>query len=388
MRRFWIAFALLGALSIGSLLSQAQTVSNIVFAGGYVGPGNLGVTFTAWWGLRGYSTATTGGTTPVVDLVRNDGATCTAYVSGTGSVDFSVKKSCNGNTQTVDTWNAAGATVSCVSSTISGTTFTKGCASSILLNLGDKLTGTGVTTSPPTFLIAGSCTGANGPGSTCTVNQSQSVASTTITDSPYAMKVSKIYDQTQGNNCGGASCDLVEGTDSLRPSMLPSASCPGATLPCITMIQGSSALKGATNFTSGGTVASYTGVSGHNGSLASVIKANSIQNGIFGSGTSDYALGGSTGNFIVTANTSTHVLVGATQAGTNTSIFNVDGVETSGTTGAPGTGGGLPITLGSGSALSGYVTELGLLDGTFLTAGQRKTLCNNMRLYWGISGTC
>lgn len=101
------------------------------------------------------------------------------------------------NTQTVTgATNGAdftGATGAVVTGSITGTTLDVTGVTGGLLREGDILTGTGVTTTPPTTVgtLGGAFTGTGGVG-TYPVNQSQSVSSTTLTASSNVLRVTAV----------------------------------------------------------------------------------------------------------------------------------------------------------------------------------------------------
>lgn len=356
---------------------------------GYRGPGDI-ATFTAFYSLRGIDAAAAAspGTVAVVDLIRNDAATCTAYIGATGLVDFTVGTPCTGSL-TVNAWNAAGATATCAASTISGTTMTKGCASGAAgaFHIGDMVTGTGVAAG--TYIInPNTCGSAFGVGGNCTVNISQTVASTTLSGAPNGMRVAKWYDQISGNACTAASCDQAQATDSARPLMLPSAACTYGPLPCILGTPTSPTLQSANNITPGGTSVSILGVSARVAGTTNSTILDETNTGTGGRLTQTSAgtvnLAGNAASFNATASDGArHVLVGVVQAGAGAGVLSVDCSETTGTTNAPSTTAGKPKTFGNGGSQI-LLQESGFADNTAWSSGTRAALCANTRAFWGI----
>jgi hypothetical protein len=377
--------AICAALILWGAAALAQMQSNILWdvpasQHGPQGPGDI-TPFTVWYGLRAYSAAVAAtGTQQAVDLLRNDGATCTALIGKDGNLDISVGTPCNGNTQTVTAWNAAAASKTCTGS-ISGTTLTRSGACSFLT--GDGISGTGVTAG--TFLTDTNCV-----GSTCAIWPSQSVSSTTLTGSPFGIRVTNYYDQVSGAVCSG-SCDagtLVGTNDSiLFLANATNSPCSNTALSCIfgTHTPG---LKTAGTYTPGGGGMSFSTVGRSLGSAFAPITANSGQLHIEWASTPTANLGGATGSFNVSISAGIHVANGSAVAGANAATLNIDGTETAGTTGGAGTTAANPSFAGRGTSSFGETAEGGFADNAAWSTTIRNTLCHNQRIYWGIGGTC
>ena len=69
------------------------------------------------------------------------------------------------------------------------------------------------------------------------------------------------------------------------------------------------------------------------------------------------------------------------------SVFNIDGTETTGTATGNTTAGG--IRLFGGTVSTNYRTgEFGFIDNVALTGTQRTNLCHNQHLYWSTATSC
>src|SRR5262249_34733922 len=68
-----------GTTAAGGTATASNTISVNNPAGSYTGPGNLGVTWRAWYGLRAYTSASRGN--PLVRVCTNNGANCADMVS-------------------------------------------------------------------------------------------------------------------------------------------------------------------------------------------------------------------------------------------------------------------------------------------------------------------
>ncbi len=398
MRRF---FTICAALILGVAPALGQMQSNVVWdvpaSQHYQGPGDI-TAFTAWYGLRAYSAAVAAtGTQKAVDLRRNDGATCTALIGSNGDIDLTVGTPCNSNTQTVTAWRNAGPNhgVGCLG-TISGLTLTITGGTGALCNTmvyGDLLVGAGVAAG--TYIA--SCPG----GSTCAVSVSQTITpAQAFSSSTLGMGVTKVYDQTSGNACAAASCDLTGAPDTYYVMFLPGdGQCfTPDTKPCMIVSgSGTPSMAAAHNFTpnagaklSTAAIANRLTAGGTKGLAILSSDGASQKNTITAkSGTANqWTLVGVSGSFSATANDNTwHSASGVILAGASAGVLNIDGTETTGTTNAGDTTAGAPTMTGSTSPFLGS-GEFGFTDNVTWTSGVRTSLCHNMRLYWGTGGSC
>lgn len=370
------------ALGVSPLRSQIMfsILADVPASQHFQGPGDV-VTFTAWWGLRAMNAAVAlAGTQTVADLRRgSDNATCTFKVAANGGVDLTTGTVCNSNTQTVFAWMTrgtfTGAAISGTSLTFSGLS---GSASS-----GDRIVGTGVAADTK---ISGSCT-----VSPCTVDISQTVASTTITDLIPTF-ASKAYDQTAGNACGGSSCDVLQATGSRQPEFI--MNCNG-TLPCLQIVGSGTTnnLIGANNFTPSGTSHSMAGVANRisgTSALGIIISSNS-SNRLQTTGTANSW--NMTSNITIsgTANdNSWHNATGVINNNPGTSTLKIDGSASTNTTATVNTGAGKPKFPESASfaTITMRVSEAGFTNSVGWNSTQETALCHNMRVYWSTGGSC
>lgn len=196
--------------------------------------------------------------------------------------------------------------------------------------------------------------------------------------------VKTLYDQTTGNNCTAATCDLTQATIGSRPTL--TFNCIGS-LPCMTFNGIGTRLSSINSATSVSqpftfsTVANSTATGAQQsvlqysgGSSAQLGYRNSAANQVFGyAGT-------------VLAATATDGSYHALQAVLNgaSSDMNVDGTQTTGAGGASvmSSGFALGATTGATQWLSGTVTEAGAWNAAF-SSGQSSSMSTNQHSYWG-----
>jgi hypothetical protein len=288
------------------------------------------VAFSAWYGVRAYSAAVAAtGTQKAVDLRRvSDNATCTALIATDGTLDLTIGRPCNGNTQTVTAWVGAS-----------------------------------------------------------------------------TARVSKMYDQTNGNACGAASCDVVQATAGNQPQLLLTG-CGGgsALLPCLssTGTTAPQALVAANNFTPAGTAVSLVAIATQHhitdSPQAPLMKASGgaggtgLINSICGpSTTNNLCVGGSGSTHNQSATDDVfHAVLGVINGAS--SVMNVDGTETTFSM-TMGSTASAPIaasnaTAAGSDAASTKFGEGGFQDNVAWSSGTRTALCHNMRIYWGTGGSC
>lgn len=83
-----------------------------------------------------------------------------------------------------------------------------------------------------------------------------------------------------------------------------------------------------------------------------------------------------------------HVINGVLNG--SSSVLNIDGTETTGTTSASGTSTTwciMEYNCSGAAGLIGDISEIGV-NSTALSSGNRTALCHNQRIYYGISGSC
>jgi hypothetical protein len=391
MTRRFIAL-IVALLPVGALAQMPTAIVWDTHHAGFVGPCDL-TAFTAWYGLRACSAAVAAtGTQPSVDLFRNDGATCTALIATDGTLDLTVGTPCNGNTQTVTAWANAGGSGTCTGHITGFQLFREGCSSGTM-HYGDQVAGIGVT--PGTYITNVSGCDINDH---CLVNFSQTVGNgTALTVTPFGIQVARWYDQTAGNACGGASCDVLSptttGTSANAPLLFLTGAGSGGTLPHLESVaQG--VFISANAFTPGGVSLSFALVGERLQTTAAggalIDMSNSGVNFIHTDAADTWKMQGNVGSLTFTAtDVVLHSAVGVIQAGASAGVANLDGSETTGTTNAPDTAAHAPrVNYANGSNLIVDVDEAGWKDGTAFSGALRTNLCHNMRLYWGTPGSC
>lgn len=206
--------------------------------------------------------------------------------------------------------------------------------------------------------------------------------------------VTKLYDQTAGNACGGASCDLTDGgVAGRRPTFV--LNCNGS-LPCMRSPGGGSTgvfLTSANNYTpnasadislslvanrSSGTQNSSPaiGVGPTNGSRWEIVSGNWRLGGVSNVLSQAQANGWHAANGVID------------NGGTDTS--NIDGTEVTASALAGSTAAQTPqISLsGAFATINMNWAEGGWQDNTLWNGTMRTNLCHNERLYWSTPGSC
>jgi hypothetical protein len=380
-------------LVLALCLATGRSDAWLIFApGGYVGPGDI-VSFTAWYGMRGYSRAyALPGSNPAMTLRRNDGAECTVTVGSDGNLDTGSRLSCNSGTQTVVDWAAAGATHTCTGS-ISGTTFTAKAATTCNIVPGDLLTGVGVAAN--TYMTErGSCVAGQPFSGTCQVYPSQTVAADTVfTGTPYGMAPLRWYDQTGNNACGGSSCDLSSNGGTDWPLMFltgcgsfPCLSIPSSSMKLISTNSFTPTSTGAGGFMAMATVAQRYVVVG-NGVMTFMDPSETSTVGLKAdSAAATWSIGGAGGGAACAATDGAwHAAVGV--IGGPGSVCNLDGSETAGAAATPVTLSGRPAIVDTHDGIL-WMREVGFKDGGNWSSATRGALCHNMRRFYGVAGTC
>lgn len=302
-------FALVAVLCLATASANAWLIGKPL--NGYRGPGDF-VSFTAWWGLRGYSAAVAAtGTQKAVQLRRaSDSTTSDIVILTSGDLDVA---------------------------------------------------------SATTFCNATSCFAAI------------------------------VYDQTAGNACSAASCDVVQATANKQPLFV--FNCNGA-LPCLRTADASirtTGLLAANNFTP--TTPAVTTVGNVVSSSASLFftrvngGGNSAQSrdGIIHSTVNTVSLNGATGTIGVSGTDGTwQSAAGNINSTGNTSVLNVGGTESTDTAVDASIFAAPPDVIWLPQFQAGTLEwgEGGFQDATQWSSGIRTALCHNQRVYWSTAGTC
>lgn len=210
---------------------------------------------------------------------------------------------------------------------------------------------------------------------------------------------SKVYDQVAGNACGGASCDLIQATAGRQPTLI--LNCNGS-LPCLRSVNGgggagSRALLGANNYTPTGTAISMTAVanraSGTQFSFYWISPNGAVTNDnrIAGVSSTNWNTCGTSGCIsIAVSNAAWHSATGVINTSPATSVFNVDGSESTSTIPNMGTSAQVPLVqFASASAtITTEWAEAGWQNSAAWDSTNRTNVCHNQRLYWSTGGSC
>jgi hypothetical protein len=282
-------------------------------------PGDI-ANFTAWYGVRAYSSAVAAtGTQKALDLRRvSDNATCTALIATDGTLDLTVGTPCNSSTQTVTAWIGAS-----------------------------------------------------------------------------TARVSKFYDQTNGNACGGASCDVVQATAANQPLLLLTGCGGSGTLPCIQIgpSQGGGILSSPNTFTPNASAnISISNVGSRSQGVAQLyfirVTDGTPRASVLAHAAGNWDCMGDANSGGTDA--TWHVGNCSITSGTSNTLFNIDGSETTGTSSPSSAAGHIVLlwTISTGGANALQLGETGFQDNIFWSLGTRTALCHNQRLYWGTGGSC
>lgn len=197
----------------------------------------------------------------------------------------------------------------------------------------------------------------------------------------------KWYDQTQGNKCTAASCDLVQTTAANQPQLI--FSCNGS-LPCLRTTTSTQTLVSANNITPATGVVTLSAVFNRTAGTSAIIwisenggaNRNQIRSTSGAANSAQLQNGGSIAGAAsdATFNAGNGVINGAS------SVFNIGGTETTGTiTGS--TTANTPLMTGTGTSAADW-EEIGFWDNVAFTGTQLTNMCHNQRLYWSTAGTC
>ena len=355
----------------------------------YIGPIDAAAagTPTAAYGLRAMATAYANGTTKTVNYRRaSDNATQDGVALTNGNFDIA----------TANTFAGTHATATC---TIATTTITCSAGSAVP-GFGDTLTGTGI--SQPCYLSAvGSWTGGAGTYTgTATLGANQIGASPCGTVSSgetvtfqWALLVTTAYDQTAGNQCTSATCNVVQATAGNQFQLFPNCGSGWNNLPCVAQIAITPAaanLISVNNFTPATGTASLSSVANRvtfTAHAQGVLRENGTNNRLNLTATSGtwQLIGGSSGTVSAT------VTEGNTYAWNSllngiSSVVNLNGAETTGTATGNTTAG--PLGWLSNNNTGGNIVFVGEslpYDNVTFTQTQRTNTCHNQALFYGIT---
>lgn len=365
--------------------SEAWLVQAPAIAPTYTGVADVlsGITFgySCTWAM---DAAYTIGSNNACKLQRtSDSGTCTVLIATNGQADYTVGTPCSGST--VLNWATRGTFTGTASASTTMTTTGDACTALV----GDQVTWTGIAIS--TFVTISTVTSCSAGVGSYVLSHSETFTTATVTDY-IPVGVSIVYDQTAGNACASASCNLVQSTAADQP--LITWNCLG-TLVCLRLTSASIVLLSANNFTPNAAKEETLSVvvnevTGTGNSV--FFQATSTQNNISHfSGASEWHLivGGSpccTSSSAVSVDGNWHAGNAVMEAGTNADILNVDGTETTGTQ-TPSNTAAKPGVEGV-SSTTFYWIEAWLWDDLIATNTQRNALCSNEATRNGLSLTC
>ncbi len=371
----------------------------------YVGPGDTGLSATAWWGLRAYNNASAVANSKFIKLTRlSDNVQCDFRIASNGGVGVSDAGCSLGAGVSIAAFAGQDATATC---TIATTTATCSGASSTP-HVQSTITGAGLT--QPCYANAiGSFAGGAGTVTVKGVGSSPcgTIAVGETLTFTYGTVAATLYDQTGANSCSGTPCNLGS-SNTLQPQYLPTCI---NTLPCLVF-------NGANNMqvgNDGGAMAAAFGTlnavvgnvaattEGHYVALASWEPGHSV-------GTNygyDLDVGGTVGGVLAeqcfnnTCGDATKTqpvspawgVIGAVLASTTSRTAYTDAVAGTADTTSVTQPSPAEINLGAvvfGSTPTnkfiGFISEAsmyGVLSGANMT-----TLCHNDFLYWGTAVSC
>ena len=363
--------------------AQAQIISPIVAGPShtgtfpYSGPGDIVSSASAWYSVaRAYNNT--------VALAGANAVTLRAFTGTNAGNSTTIKVLSNGlvDVPAANAW--AGIDTASISCTSAANTLTCTSASS-KPNPGDTFTGPGVT-QPCYALSVGTFTG--GAGTVTTQGAGcGTIASPVTMVAQGALYASTVYDQTAGNACGSAACDLVQATTNDQPVWLPYCS-NGGTEPCISMNSAVATMASANNFTPNGAFQVTLEAVGNEVSgtgTTNLIQQNANNNLLQHSATNTWKtlMGGSAGATGTANDAAWNVGVGVGQAGANATILNINGTETTATR-TPNATAGAPQIKGVGSTTLLW-SEAGFWDHLVMTQTQRTNVCHNAATFYGVS---
>ena len=355
------------------LVANAQSIMSIVNAARvstYIGPGDLGLpTPSMFYSLRGYSGSYAGpGGNPAVSVRRQS-----------DNVLKDIVILSNGNLDSAGAAAFAGIDATATCST-TGLSVTLACTSaSSTPNVGDTLSGTGIT--QPAYLTA--CGAFTAGAGSCTMNKTQNIGAAETVTFQVGLFIRKAYDQIQGLKCGSATCDAVATVNGNQPLLLLNCLNSG-TLPCISgSISGSPTLGTANNFTPASGVKTLVVVglrlTANSSTALRVANGNRIT---FPSGATTNAwtlTGAASGAFNATASDgAAHAGVGVVN-GASSNLY-IDNVSTPGTATGNITAGATTMI---GTIAVIQLDEAFVYDNVAFSSGQVSTLHTNQAAYWG-----
>lgn len=376
MRRALLTATAFCAIALPAVAQSALNVSNAQAVSTYVGPADAVTAPTACFSLRGCTGAFAGpsGNAAVQLRRQSDSALSNIAILSNGNLDITAAGAFAG---------PDGGTGVCTASTSgSSTTLTVSvCTASATLHAGDELF-CGSCTGPVFISALGTFTGTGaGAAGTVTLNAAQNITAQSVT-SQVALFVARWYDQTRGNKCAAASCDLVQATTANQLYFLTKCLGTSATLPCITIPATGTPSLASAAFTPVSGVVSMVQLAMRPAGVGAVtlLRENTPGNRLSTpAGANSWLLtGGTSGSITATASDSA-LHAGVAVVNGASSAFYIDNTSTTGTvTGNTAAG---AMTVSTTTSLA-YHAEVMIYDGVALSSGQVGTLHTNQSAYW------
>jgi hypothetical protein len=337
----------------------------------YTGPGDIVSGATAWYGLRAYNAAYATGSNNAINVRRaSDNSTENIVILATGALDIATANS------------FAGTDATCTG-TISTTTLSCTSASSTP-HVGSTITGTGVT--QPCYITAvgtftsgsGTATiaGAGGTSPCGTVSSGETITM------QYGLYITEWFDQSGSGSCSGA-CNQSESTAGDQPQLMPICF---NSLPCMLFNGSAKTLTTSQDDTKTTGIVTFSGIvekipASGNGNW-DLQSSGSATNRVFIPSTANTL--GLNNTISVTTATDGVPHIFQMVSNTTSSVVNIDGSETTGTITLDSTSGLINMTTGSTEII--MAGEWGIWDAIVFTSTQRRNVCHNERLYWGVGG--
>lgn len=338
----------------------------------YKSVGDLGLpTATAWWGFRAYSNAYALSIGKIVNVRRaSDSATKDITSLANGAFDSTTAANFAGTDATATcSTSGSSTTLSCTGASKTPSSF-------------DPIYGTGI--NEPAFIM--SCGTFTGGAGTCTMNVAQNISSTTITFQ-VALYITKLYDQTLGNHCGGSSCDLVQATPANQIQLLLNCLGVNHQSPCAMFPTSASSISqqllSASNFTPATGVVTFEGITERLASSpgSNILRENGGNNRFNINSANLWSLTFTVGTFTATAADGTLHLGVAVATGASSKMY-IDNVSSSGSVTGNTTAGQISTGVNSTSSSETYTGEIGFWDNSAFTSTQAGTLHTNVSSYY------
>lgn len=214
-------------------------------------------------------------------------------------------------------------------------------------------------------------------------------ATQTVTDwiGASTARVSKIYDQTAGNACGAASCDLVQATAGNQPLLVLTGGGGSGARPYLESTTDAMRLVGANTYTPNASAIRSLAVMANRAVNQRLTYLIAMTTNVTIS--ADIGAAQWSSNVIKAATDATwHVGIASKNSNVaNTSVMAVDGAENTGTSNID-VNPSAPFINDSVFDGTTRFGEGGFEDNLAWSSTIRTNLCHNMRVYWSTGGSC